>query len=111
MLLAATSGHVFHLLVLAGVALGCWLALLEILALATRPRQPPPGPAVLVDAAAQVEPPALVNFLTNHWAVGPEAAPATLIDLAARHFLTLDLQPNTLLNAGERWAVELVEQS
>ena len=90
MLLAATSGHLFHLLVIAGVALGCWLALLEILAMATRPRQPPAGPAMLVDAAAQVEPPALVNFLTNHWAVGPEAAPATLIDLAARHYVTLD---------------------
>ena len=90
MLLAATSGHLFHLLVIAGVAVGCWLAVLEILAVATRPREPSPGPAVLVDAPAQVEPPALVNFLSNHWAVGPEAASATLVDLAARHYLTID---------------------
>src|SRR5437588_348566 len=100
-LLAATSGHLFHLLVIAGVALGCWLALLEILAMATRPRQPPAGPAMLVDAAAQVEPPALVNFLTNHWAVGPEAAPATLIDLAARHYVMADAKARGLSRG--RW--------
>jgi hypothetical protein len=89
-LIASGSGHLFNLLIVAGVAVGSWLVVLELLAMATRPRQPPPGPAVLVDTTTEAEPPALVSFLTNHWAVGPEAAPATLIDLAARHYLTID---------------------
>ena len=73
---AATLG------IAAGVALGVWLLVLAVLAMATRAREPHAAPATM-DLGGD-EPPAVVNLITNDWAVGKEAVPATLIDLAAR---------------------------
>ena len=36
------------------------------------------------------EPPAVVNLITNGWAVGQEAVPATLLDLAARKVVAIE---------------------
>jgi hypothetical protein len=89
--LLAATGHLFRpLLVVTAVAFAGWFALLEALAIATRPREPDAGPAGLVDVTSAAEPPAIANYLTNHWAVGDDAMAATLIDLAARHYLTID---------------------
>lgn len=52
----------------------------------TRPRRVAAGMATL-DLGP--EPPALVNLLVNGWKLTPAAAPATLLDLAARGYLDL----------------------
>ena len=79
---AATLG------VAAGIALAAWLLLLAAFAVATRARDPRPAPATM-DLPDQT-PPAVVNLLTNGWAVGREAVPATLLDLAARKVVTIE---------------------
>jgi len=72
----------------AGIALGVWLLVLAVLATATRARDPDPA-APTMDLGGD-EPPAVVNLITNGWAVGKEAVPATLIDLAARKVVTFE---------------------
>ena len=72
----------------AAVAVIAWFALLGLLAVATRARTPDPGPEAL-DLPGD-EPPAVVAMLTDGWAVGREAVPATLIDLAARKVLAIE---------------------
>jgi hypothetical protein len=79
---AATLG------VAAGIALAGWLVLLALFAVATRARHPDAAPATM--DFPDDEPPAVVNLLTNGWAVGKEAVPATLIDLAARKVLAIE---------------------
>jgi hypothetical protein len=72
----------------AAVALGVWLVLLAVLALATRPNLPdamPPSSDFPGD-----ESPAVVSFLVDRWDVGHEAIPATLLDLAARKVVAID---------------------
>lgn len=73
---AATLG------IAAAVALGVWLLVLGVLAVATRAREPRAAAATM--ELGGDESPGVVNLLTNGWAVGKAAVPATLIDLAAR---------------------------
>ena len=72
----------------AAIAVGAWLLLLGLFAVATRARTPDPGPEAL--ELPGEEPPAVVAMLTDDWAVGREAVPATLIDLAARKILVIE---------------------
>ena len=72
----------------AAIALAAWLLLLGVFAVATRARTPDPGPEAL--ELPGEEPPAVVAMLTDDWAVGREAVPATLIDLAARKVLAIE---------------------
>lgn len=72
----------------AAVALAAWLALLGLLAVATRARRPDPAPASMEMGGE--EPPAVVSLLTNGWKLGREAVPATLIDLAARKIVAIE---------------------
>ncbi|MGI8809566.1 MAG: DUF2207 family protein [Acidimicrobiales bacterium] len=74
--------------VAAALALAAWLALLTVLAVATRARRPDPGPEAL-DLPGD-EPPAVVNMLVNGWELGREAVPATLLDLAARRRVAIE---------------------
>jgi hypothetical protein len=53
----------------------------------TRPRRPDRGPATM-DLGE--EPPAVVDLITDDFAVTPEAVPATLVDLAARRWLSIE---------------------
>src|SRR3954447_9268260 len=73
---AATLG------IAAVIALGVWLVVLGALAVATRAREP--NAAAPTMELGGDESPGVVNLVTNGWAVGKEAVPATLIDLAAR---------------------------
>jgi hypothetical protein len=72
----------------AALALGAWLLLLGVLAVATRARTPDAGPEAL--ELPGDEPPAVVAMLTDGWEVGHEAVPATLIDLAARKIVAIE---------------------
>jgi hypothetical protein len=72
----------------AAVALGGWLLLLFLLAVASRARRPDPAPASM--ELGGDEPPAVAGMLTNGWEVGRETVPATLLDLAARKIVTID---------------------
>src|SRR5437660_1692390 len=80
-----------------GVLLAGWYALILGYALATRPRDLPAGPPTM-DLGA--EPPAIVNLLVTRCELNPDAADATLLDLAARRILELhqpDPDPADLL--------------
>ncbi|MBV9042720.1 MAG: DUF2207 domain-containing protein [Acidimicrobiia bacterium] len=79
---AATLG------IAAAVALGVWLLVLAVLAVATHAREPRATPATMTLGGD--EPPAVVNLITNDWAVGRAAVPATLIDLAARKVVAFE---------------------
>lgn len=75
------------------VAGGCaalWFGLLALLTAWVDPRRVTPGPATL-DVPGD-EPPAVVNLLATDWDLGHEAVAATLVDLAARRHLEIDLQ-------------------
>jgi hypothetical protein len=72
----------------AAIAAAIWFVVFGILAAITNPRQVDPGAETL--ELAGTEPPAVVNLLANDWRVGPEALPATLLDLAARRHLAID---------------------
>src|SRR4051794_39620124 len=86
---AAGQPHLAIVLGLLGaVALGGWFAVLALLAVATRPRTPDAGPAVL--ELVGEEPPAVAGFLANDWKVPSSAAAATLIDLAATGVFAID---------------------
>ena len=79
---AATIG------IAAAIALGVWLLVLAVLAVATHAREPRATPATMTLGGD--EPPAVVNLITNDWAVGRTAVPATLIDLAARKVVAFE---------------------
>jgi hypothetical protein len=79
---AATLG------IAAAIALGVWLVALAVLAVATRAREPDATPATM--ELGGDERPAVVNLITNDWAVGKAAVPATLIDLAARKVVAFE---------------------
>jgi hypothetical protein len=74
-------------LVAGGLAVA-WLVVGLLTALVD-PRRVRPGPAIL--EVQDDEPPAVVNLITTDWDLGHEAIPATLIDLAARRHLEIDL--------------------
>jgi len=93
---AATLG------VAAAIALGFWLVVLAVLAVATRAREPHAGPATM--ELGGDESPGVVNMLTRGWAVGLEAVPATVIDLAARKIVAFE-------RAGpERWILRVPDR-
>src|SRR5947209_4234987 len=72
----------------AAIALGVGVAVLAVLAVATRAREPHAAAATM-DPGGD-ESPAVVNLMTNDWAVGKAAVPATLIDLAARKIVAFE---------------------
>ena len=76
-------------LVLAAGALGAapLLGFTAALRLLYRPRDPGEGPMVM-DLGP--EPPAIVDLLTDRFEVTPQAAVATLLDLAARRWIDID---------------------
>jgi hypothetical protein len=80
-----TEGGVLPVIVVAAFA--AWLLALALVARANRPHRPEPGPRAM-DLGP--EPPAIANLLTHDWDVTPDAVPATLLDLAARHLLRID---------------------
>lgn len=68
-------------------AVVAWFLLLGTLSLLTRPRFNPSA-APTMDLG--LETPAVASFLVHRWRAVPEAAPATLVDLAARDHLALE---------------------
>lgn len=74
-------------LVVAGGVLAAWLVLFTIVARATMPRLPEPGPETM-DVGP--EPPAIANLLVNRCRVTTSALSATLVDLAARGHVAID---------------------
>jgi hypothetical protein len=86
-----TTGYVLAALLGVGSA-GVWFAVYGLAMLATRPARPDPAPAT--QDLPGGEPPAVVSLLANRWELTEDAAEATLIDLAARHFLEFR-QPGT----------------
>jgi hypothetical protein len=89
-LFAVTRAQGF--LVWAAVSLGAWFALLELLALLSRPNKPEAGPASMIDVGEDGEPPAVVNYIANGCMVTDAGVAATLLDLAAHRYLTVDEQ-------------------
>jgi hypothetical protein len=86
--------------VAAGATFVVWIATLAVLAARSEPRDVAPGPATLDPGGP--EPPAIVNLVTNDWELGREAVPATLLDLAARRFVSVDwIGERTLLRVRE----------
>ena len=73
--------------IVAAAAVAAWLAVIGVVYLLRRPREPDPGPPTL-DLGA--EPPAVAGLLVNHFWLGREAVPATLLDLAARGAVELE---------------------
>ncbi|HEX6421906.1 MAG TPA: hypothetical protein VFZ79_00395 [Acidimicrobiales bacterium] len=84
--------------VAAGGLAVAWLAVLGLLGAVLDPRKVRPGPAVLEVQGSET--PAVVNLITTDWDLGHEAIPATLIDLAARRYVEIDL-------VGERTFVQV----
>jgi hypothetical protein len=86
--------------VVAAATFVLWLLALLVLFVRTEPRDVDAGPATLDPGGP--EPPAVVNLVTNDWELGREAVPATLLDLAARRFVSVDwIGERTLLRARE----------
>lgn len=73
--------------VLAAGAVIATALLMATLARRNRPRHPRPVPQTM---ELGVEPPAVVDLLTDDFVVTPEAVPATLLDLAARRWVEID---------------------
>jgi len=82
----ARSDLAIELGVAAAAATALWFALVGLLVVATRAKEPEPVPAGL--ELGGDESPAVVNLITRGWKVRGEALTATLVDLAARHALT-----------------------
>jgi hypothetical protein len=74
-------------LIAAGIVLGAWLVLFSVVATATMPRLPDPGPAT---TELGPESPAIANMLVNRCKVTTSAMSATLVDLAARRHVSID---------------------
>lgn len=91
--LASQTYSGFHglslgLLVAAGIATACFALLFAWRWLATRPRMPGAGPE---SSGLGPEPPGVVNLLVNGWHITGAAVQATLVDLAARKVVAIDL--------------------
>ena len=69
------------------VAFALWGVGYAVAMVATQPVPARPGPATQVLPGD--EPPAVVSVLANAWSVTPDAAAATLLDLAARGYVEL----------------------
>jgi hypothetical protein len=72
----------------AGGAAALWVVVLVVGTMVTEPHRVTSGPPTL--DAGGAEPPAVVNLLANDWELGRQALPATLLDLAARRFVSID---------------------
>lgn len=70
---------------------GLWVLVAVAAFVARRPVQPDEGPAT---QELGPESPAVANFLAGTFEVSSEAAPATLLDLAARRLFELETQPD-----------------
>jgi hypothetical protein len=75
-------------LVAAGVVAAVWALLFGLRWAASFPRLPDAGPET---SDLGPEPPAVANLLVNRWKVTRTAIPATLLDLAARRVVGIDL--------------------
>lgn len=64
-----------------------WFAALGLIARRSRAGLVQAGPAT---QELGPEPPAIVHLLTNRWHIAPEAVEATLMDLAARGFISIE---------------------
>jgi hypothetical protein len=73
---------------IAATAAVAWLVVLGAIASASEPRRVQPGPQTLETAGD--EPPAVVGLITRDWELDHEVVPATLLDLAARGFASID---------------------
>jgi hypothetical protein len=97
----SAAGLSVPLLLAAGAAALAWLATLAVAAVVRRPPRiaSVPGQGL----ALPPEPPAVAGLLCDDFVVGSEAAPATLLDLAARRVLVLEeVQPgNTICRLRE----------
>ena len=82
------SGVSLLALVAGFIALAVWFIMFAYRWWRTFPRMPAAGPET-TDLGD--EPPAIVNLLANRWKVTSTAIPATLVDLAARRVLGIDL--------------------
>jgi Predicted membrane protein (DUF2207) C-terminal domain len=71
------------------VMAGIWVAALLTIAALRDPRAVQAAPALL--EAQGDEPPAVVNLVTTDWDLEHEAVPGTLIDLATRRYLDIDM--------------------
>ncbi len=71
----------------AAIATIVWLLVLVAFAILTRPKPVEAGPSTM-DLGP--ESPAVADFLVNHGNVTARAVPATLLDLASRHFLQIE---------------------
>ena len=100
---SSSSGFSVTLLLAAGAAGAAWIATLGAVMVVRRPPRigVTPGAGGL---ATPPEPPAVAGLLCDDFVVGAEAAPATLLDLAARHVVTLEeVQPgNTVCRLRDR---------
>lgn len=83
-------GVSYYLLVAGFLSLALWLVAFAYRWLRTRPDLPSAGPEIS-ELPAQPEAPAVVNFLVNNWRTTSSGISATVIDLAARRVLGLDL--------------------
>jgi len=92
----SSSGFSAPLVVAAGVAGTVWLAVLAAAVVARRAPGVPAGPEH--GLALPPEPPAVAGLLCDDFVVGREAAPATLLDLAARRVVVLEeVQPGNTI--------------
>jgi hypothetical protein len=71
------------------VLAGIWVAALLTVAALRDPRAVTAAPALLETQGD--EPPAVVNLITTDWDLEHEAVPGTLVDLAARRYLDIDM--------------------
>lgn len=86
--------------VVAGFAALAWLALLALLAARSEPRAVAPAPPTF--ELAGPEPPAVVSLVAGDWELDRQAVPATLLDLAARGFVSVEwLPPHTFVRVRE----------
>ena len=94
-------GYGPELWIVAAAAAVLWAVVLAVLAATSEPRRVHGGPPTLDPGGP--EPPAVVNLVTSDWELGHESVPATLLDLAARRFVTIDwIGERTLVKVRER---------
>jgi hypothetical protein len=75
------------LLAIAAILLGIWYLALAGIAIGRWPSRPEPGPPT---TDLRDESPAVANLLANRWLLSEDSLPATLLDLAARGYLSIE---------------------
>lgn len=71
----------------AAAVVGVWFLLFVVISLRVRPRRVRAGLGIV--RLPSDEPPAVVDLITNSWVPEHEAVPATLLDLAARGYVSI----------------------